>query len=639
MTSGHNNTNKSLFFEIFVIVLFVIVSILYAGNLIPQQFTLWVISTVGLIGLFPVLLSAIESLQERKINVDLLASIALVLSFVSKEWGSLLFINLMLASARVLDIYTKRRVGISLDSLAKLKPTKARVLNEGQEREISLESVKTGDLVVVNLGEQIPVDGIVYQGTATVDQSSLTGESMPVLRTINERVFSATIVASGNIVVRAERIGAETTFEMMIELVKASQGAKTRMKTLAERFAGWYIGIMLAVSIVLYVATGNIPLVLAVVLVVCADDIAIAIPLAYIIAIGTAAKRGIIIKSGDFLEQAAKITTLIVDKTGTLTLGKLSVVKAEPFSNITISQLLAIACATCCRSTHPVSKAIVSYARARGTKCDAEPSLDEVEGRGIIGNTIDGKRIILGHPDFLNEQGITLTSDVADAVKNEMEQSRNITLVALDNRVIGMFALTDEIRDEVFETVTTLKRSGVQEIVMLTGDNKCVAKNIADQIGIEKYYAQLLPEHKVLVLEDYVGKAGRTVAMVGDGVNDAAVLTRADVGIAMGGIGTDAAIESADVVLMQDDFSKILELRGIAQKVVSVAKGNFAIWAVINCIGLYFVFTGVFDPSKAAAYNFLTDFIPIANSLRLFRYKGHSLNSFYGTTFLKLKKV
>ncbi|MEK7568785.1 MAG: cation-translocating P-type ATPase, partial [Patescibacteria group bacterium] len=542
MHNGNTKTDRALRFEILIIVLFLFVSGFYAFDLIPNQFVFWVLGLVGFIGLVPVAKSAWESLRERKVNVDLLASIALFLSFYEHAWGSLLFINVMLASARILDLYTKRRVSISLESLAKLKPVKARVFRGEQSVEIPLEEVKVGDLVVVNLGEQIPVDGIVYQGSATVDQASLTGESVPILRTVNDRVFSATIVASGNIIVRAQRIGAETTFELMVKLVEASQGEKTRMKTLAERFASWYIGIMLAIAIVLYFFTGgDTTLVLAVVLVVCADDIAIAIPLAYIIAIGTAARRGIIIKSADFLDSAAKIATLIVDKTGTLTLGKLTVKTVYSFGGADIPQVLELACSICNRSSHPVSKAIILYAKENGTVCGAPNNFKEVEGRGIIGASNDNKKIILGRPDFFIEQGIPFTDEVSTSVAKGVAESNNVTLLALDGTVVGLFALADEIRDEVVGTITALKKSGVKEVVMLTGDNEGVAKSIAGRLGIDKYYSKLLPEHKVFVLKEYLGKNGGTVAMVGDGVNDAAVLTRADVGIAMGGIGTDAA--------------------------------------------------------------------------------------------------
>lgn len=690
MNNGRLNFKRALGFEVALVVLFLTTFGVYIAGFLPVSLEGKIFGLVGFVGLIPVARSAFHSLRERKINVDLLASIALFFSFISAEWGSMLFINLMLAGARILDIYTKRRVSISLDSLAKMKPVKARIhksadlrLGRRQETvEVPLSEVRVGDLVVVNLGEQIPVDGTVYQGSATVDQSSLTGESVPVLCAVNDKVFSATIVVSGNIIVRAERIGAQTTFELMVKLVEASQDAKTRMKTLGERFASWYIGIMLVVATVLYMATQDTRLVLSVVLVVCADDIAIAIPLAYIIAIGTAARRGIIIKSADFLEQAAKITTLIVDKTGTLTLGKLSVTSVRAFGDTSLPQALELACAICSRSTHPVSKAIVLYAKENGITCGAPDNFQEVEGRGIVGTGSDHKKIILGRPDFFEERGIKFDDEVSKAVEDGIAESHNITLLALDGKIVGLFALADEIREGVLETVSTLKKSGVKEVIMLTGDNEGVAKNIADRMGIDKYYSRLLPEHKVYVLEDYLStrsqiippsrfhisaifhffsiknslpyiykarnffnrkneilqksetesaeiiseralwKNNRTVAMVGDGVNDAAVLTRADIGIAMGGIGTDAAIESADIVLMQDDFTKILELRGLAKKVLAVARGNFAIWAVVNGVGLYFVFTHAFGPSGAAAYNFLTDFIPIANSLRLFRYAG-----------------
>ncbi len=615
------SANTELRSEIFIIALFLLISLLYAENLIPPHFIVWVLGFVGVVGLVPVAKSALVSLREKKVNVDLLASIALFFSFVTAEWGSLLFINIMLASARVLDLYTKRRMSMSLESLSKLKPNKARVLRGEKAVEVPLSEVIIGDLIVVTLGEQIPVDGTVVKGSATIDQSSLTGESVPILRNINEAVFSATIITSGNIIVRADRIGKETTFELMVKLVEASQNAKTRMKTLAERFASWYIGGILLISIGLYLFTGNTALVLSVVLVVCADDIAIAIPLAYIVAIGTAARRGIIIKSADFLEQSARITTLIVDKTGTLTLGKLTMNDVQVFNNTDQQQALAFAYALCKSSTHPVSKAILRYAKEYNSEEVSLSSFEEIEGRGIRGTTQQGENIILGRPDFLKEQGVVLEEEVSTAIANGIAESNNITLLATQGQVVALFSLEDEAREGVAETITTLRNRGVKEFIMLTGDNEGVAKKISEKMGIDSYRAQLLPEQKLSVLEEYVGKNDRTVAMVGDGVNDAAVLTRADVGIAMGGIGTDAAIESADIVLMQDDFRKITELQSIAKKVLAVARENFTIWAVINSIGLYFVFSGVFDPSKAAAYNFLTDFIPIANSLRLFRFK------------------
>ena len=622
MNISRPSANTELRSEIFIIILFVLVSLLYAGHLIPSPFIVWVVGATGVVGLIPVAKSAMVSLREKKINVDLLASIALFFSFITAEWGSLLFINIMLASARVLDVYTKRRMNMSLESLAKMKPSKARVIRGENTIELPISEIVEGDLIAVNLGEQVPVDGTVVKGTATIDQASLTGESMPVLRTTDEAVFSATIVVSGNIIVRAERIGRETTFERMVKLVEASQNAKTRMKTLAEKFASWYIGGILLISIVIYAITGNTALVLSVVLVVCADDIAIAIPLAYIVAIGTAARRGIIVKSADFLEQMARVTTLIVDKTGTLTLGKLVVREMQTFNDINEGEALAFAQALGKRSTHPISKAIVLSAKNKNVPAYTLATFEEVEGRGIKGMGENENQFVLGRPDFLEEEGVVFDETVAQAIADGIAKNNNITLLSLNKNVVALFALEDEVREGVAETVSTLREGGVKEFIMLTGDNEGVAKKISQRMGIDSYRANLLPEQKLSALEEYVGKEGRTVAMVGDGVNDAAVLTRADVGIAMGGIGTDVAIESADVVLVQDDFKKIAELQTIAKKVLSVARQNFTLWAVVNGIGLYFVFSGVFDPSKAAAYNFLTDFLPIANSLRLIRFRA-----------------
>lgn len=609
---------RALHVEISLLVIFIITLIAYVTHNIPEFLRFWILGATVILGLIPVAKSAWNSILNKRINIDLLATIALVFSFLGEEWASVLFINMMLTSARILGLYTERRVQTSLKSLLKLKPLWAQVQRGNETVHIPLSEVIRGDLVLVNLGEQIPVDGHISKGSASVDQSSLTGESVPVLKEEGDLVLSATVVVSGNIVILTEKVGAETTFERMVKLVESSQDSKTRMKTLAERFASWYIGIILIASLVLYVITQDEKLVLALVLVVCADDIAITIPLAYIAGIGTAARRGIIIKSADFLEQAARITTLIVDKTGTLTMGHLVVKNVRVFNGFDREQVLNAASILCGTSTHPVSKAIVRCLAESNITCTTPESFEEIEGRGIF-SISNQKEIIIGRLEFLEERGIKINTEVSQAVNEESSRGNNTTLIAYDGSVVGLFALADEIRTGVAETIAALEKSGIDETIMITGDNAGVAKAIAEQTGIDKYYPGLLPENKVSILEKYLGH-GRTVAMVGDGVNDAAVLTRSDVGIAMGGIGSDAAIDSADIVLMQDEFSKILELRDIATRVINVAHQSFWIWGITNVVGIYLVFMGVLDPAGAAAYNFFTDFISIANAFRLYRY-------------------
>ncbi len=621
---NHSNFLKKLWFELTLLVLFIVGLGLNIFNQIPDALKTEILGAIIIIGIIPVAWSAWISLREKRVNVDLLATIALFFSLYAQEWSSALFISLMLASARILGLYTERRVRKSLDSLLSLKPSQARVLRGNCAIEIPLHDVLVGDVVVVNLGEQIPVDGYVLSGAATVDQSSITGESMPALKEKGDKVLSATVVISGNITISTEKVGRETTFERMVALVESSQSAKTHIKTSAERFASWYIGIVLVVAFILYFVTGgDTKLILAVILVVCADDIAIAVPLAYIAGISAAARRGIIIKSTDFLEGVAKLTTLLVDKTGTLTTGRLTVKDVRSFGDIPLHSVLELSGIICHRSTHPVARAIVRYAKEQSILCTQPDHFEEIEGRGIRG-VKNGKEILIGRLEFLNEHDILFSEKILTEIKETESRGNNVTLVAYDEKVIGFFALADEVRSGVAETITTLKANGIKETVMITGDNEYTAKATADRAGIDKYYAKLLPENKVAVLKNYLGK-GSVVAMVGDGVNDAGVLARADIGIAMGGIGSDSAIDSADIVLMKDDFSKLVELRAISKKVLNVARQNYVIWGIVNAIGLYFVFTGVFDPSKAAAYNFLTDFITIANSMRLFRYKEKSV--------------
>lgn len=408
-------------------------------------------------------------------------------------------------------------------------------------------------------------------------------------------------------------------FEKMVALVESSQSAKTRMKTVAERFASWYIGIMLIVSVSLLIITGDKSLVLAVVLVVCADEIAIAIPLAYIAAMGAAARRGIIVKSADFLERAGYVTTLIVDKTGTLTIGELAVDRVESYGTMPLRDVLEISGIVCQQSTHPVARAISAYAEEHGIACTNPELFEEREGLGMRG-VAKGHEVLIGRSQYLKDLGIEPSPEATAHEERERARGNTVSLVAYDKKIVGIFSLADRIRPGIKDAITDLKRMGISQTVMLTGDNERVAARVAADSGIDTFAANLLPGEKVARIEAFLDKR-QVVAMVGDGVNDAAALSRADVGIAMGGIGSDAAIESADIVLMQDDFGKLAELRDLSQKTLRAARINFLLWGVMNIVGLYFVFTHVFTPSHAALYNFLTDFIPITNSLRLFNYK------------------
>lgn len=579
-----------------------------------------ILITVAVVATLQVIYGAFGELKEKKISINLLASIALVFSLLAKEYASAVFINLMLASARILGTYTGNRSRRAIESLLKLKPKKAKIKKDDKIEEVAISKIKVGDLVIAELGERIPIDGRIIEGEAEIDQSSLTGESLPIGKKIGDSVFSSTIVVSGNLTVKTEKIGKETTLEKIIELVEKAAAHKPKITTLADKFTSWYVILMLVGSFILYVATQNLALVLAVVLVVCADDIAVAIPLAFLASIGHAAKSGVIIKGGEFLEGLGKTKVMIADKTGTLTYGRLMVDDVFIFNDFNKNEILSLAASASLLSSHPSAKAILKYAGKNNIKPVQPEKFEEYSGKGSK-SLIKGKEIIIGKVAFFKELGIKMSEHQVKDIGREKEKGVNTTLIGRGAELLGFFTLSDELRSEAKDVIAELKTLGVQKIVMLTGDNEKIAARIAKEAGITDYHANLLPQDKLEYLKKYLNPDYKVVA-IGDGVNDAALLNAADIGIAMGGIGADVTVESGDIVLMADNLSKVPETMRLAKYTARVAKQDFGIWAVTNGVGLYLVFSGfipvVILPTFASAYNFITDFIPILNSVRLF---------------------
>lgn len=562
-----------------------------------------------------VILAAI-SLRLGKISVEMLASLALIASLVEKEWASAVFINLMIVSARIFSRFVEMKERRSIEALMKIKPQTARVQRDGKLQEISVAEVVKGDKFVVELGEKIPVDGVIEKGEAEVDQSSLTGESIPVSKKVGEKVFSATVVVAGTIIVVAEKVGAETTFEKIITLVKESRGNKAKIHALGDVFAKWYIIAIVISSAALFFFLRDMKLVLAFLLIGCADDIAVATPLALSAAMAHCVKHGAIIKGSDFLEGLADVKTVIFDKTGTLTKSKLKIERIIPFSGFKEKDVLMAATIGSYFSRHPVAQAIL--ARSKEVKISAgEPkNFKEYSGKGTAA-LIGRKVAATGKVSFLQEMGIKFSNEQISEINAEKEKGVAMSAIGFDGKAVGFVSFTDELRPNIAEIIQKFREAGVQKIVMLTGDNEKIAKKVADAVGIHTFHANLLPQEKVEYIKKYLHPKNKTI-MIGDGVNDAPALALADIGIAMGAIGSDAAIESADIALMKDDLFQVPELINISRDTLKVIYQNIIVWGIINVIGLVLVFTRLVDPSSAAAYNFVTDFVPILNSLKLF---------------------
>ena len=611
---------KQIHFDYFLLVSLVVILAGHYANISPKKFDDFFLTFFSCVATLPVLVSAYKSIKNKKISVDLLASIALVVSLLNKEWASAVFINLMLTSARIFAAYTERRSQNAIKSLLKLRPERVKIKKGNRVIEKSISKIKKGDLIVIELGDRIPVDGIVVSGSAEIDQSSLTGESVPVNKNIGDKVFSSTLNASGSLVIKAEKVGKDTTFEKLIKLVDESQNNKIGIKTIADKFTSWYIVITVVGTIVLYFFVHDLKMVLAVLLVTCADDIAVAIPMAFSAAIGSAARRGIIVKGGEYFEGLNKVKTILIDKTGTITKGKLKIEGVYSISNVTKERVLKLAAIADCFSEHPVAKAIINYAQEQKVEFKKPNKFKELSGMGSTA-VYEKKTVICGREKFLENSGIKILKEQTLELEKVKSKGDSILLVGYDNKLIGYIKYGDEIKEDAREAIRRLKELGVEKIVMLTGDNEAVAKKVARKVNVDSFHDNLLPEDKLKYVKEYVGKKNGKVAMIGDGVNDAASLALADVGIAMGVIGTDTAIEAADIALMKDNLLKVPEVFELGKLVTKISHQDFLIWGILNSAGLILAFTRVIGPESAAAFNFVTDFIPIFNSLRLFRYK------------------
>jgi Cu+-exporting ATPase len=611
-------------FDVFIVLLSLTVLVANLFRIFFGNLNNFILLGVAIIGLLPVLLSALRALISRRLTIDLLASIALIFALLNKEFHSAVFISLMLASARFFAYFTEKRTKSAIQSLLKLKPTRVMIKTDSQGFvEKPIREVRINDLVIVGTGERVPVDGVVAEGTASIDQSSLTGESQPVEKGVGDEVFSSTLNVAGSLVVRTAKIGQDTTFAKIVKLIEESQKGKAPVSSIIDKFVNFYILFTLLGSIVLYLLVHNLTLVLSILLVTCADDLAIAIPLAFIAAIGTAAKKGIIIKGASFIEGLPKVKMMIFDKTGTLTMGKPRVRGIFVFKEYPEGKFLSLLGGLNAESGHPTAKAIYNFVKEKKLKIPDIREIHEEAGFGV-GGTIDGKRALSGNVKFLENHGVVFSKKEQSLIEKEKSLGRMVVTLSLDDFLLGIISLSDSVRPHVPQVIKELKGMGIERMVILSGDNEAATAEVAKEVGIPEFQANLLPEDKVDFVKKSINKNYK-VAMLGDGVNDAASLALADVSFAMGAIGSDASIEAADIALMRDNLRGILYAMEVSKGTMKVVNQNLVFWGIINFAGLLLVFAGLLGPSGAAAYNFLTDFFPPMNSLRLLRFRHKSV--------------
>lgn len=575
----------------------------------------FVLIAVAVVGIIPVLYGVYKSIRRHEwVSMDMLASVALLFSLLSQEWASAIFIELMLAAARILYDITRDRTEKSIQGLLKLRPKTTHIERGDKLEEIQIEDIKIDDIVVVDIGERIPVDGIVVSGSAAIDESALTGESAPVEKESGSNVFSSTLVQSGSLRICTTHIGKDTTLERIIHLVEFAREQKPYTQTLGEKFGTYYLIFIFTGSMLIYLFTQNLPLVLAVVLVVCADDIAIAVPISYLRAIREMARIGVIVKGAKDLEVFGQTQILVIDKTGTLTTGRFEIANVFTEQGYTERDVLQACMLTGIRSSHPLSRAVIAFAKQRKIPETFPDTVEEHGGRGVLARK-DKDTYISGRQSFIEESEATISRGMLENAQEMSSQGKTISFIAKNGEVIGFVAASDEVKGNAKKALSDLRTLGIKRIVMLTGDNERVAQSVAEELNVDEWHANLLPENKLEIIRRL--QIDGSVAMVGDGVNDAAALSVADVGIAMGALGTEGAIESAQIVLMHDNLSMLPTAMQIARVARKVSVQDFWIWGTTNAVGLTLVFGGIIGPSGAAAYNFLSDFLPLSNSLRV----------------------
>lgn len=607
--------SKILFGFDIILAVFIVLSLFFYFTH-SLQLSEVVFIALSFLGLLPVLRSAVLALWQKKLSIDLLASIALVFAMLAKEWHSAAFINLMLIFARTFSFWTEMRAKDIVSHLLKCRPAKVKIKRGEEISEIPVEQIAKGDLLVIESGDRIPADGVVVSGQASINQSVLTGESEPVVKKEGSQVFSSTLNEAGSLLVRAEKIGKDSTAEKIISLIKEASREKSPSEQVAAHFTGWYIFLTFFGSLILYLVFKNVQMVLAVLLVTCADDIAVAIPLAFTTAIAWAARQGILIKGASVVEGLSKIKYFMTDKTGTLTFGKPKIKELVIFSNDSKKEIMQLFGTAEINSHHPSSQAVIRYLKEKDILISAPDEFNEFPGDGIS-IVKNGKTFSVGKVRWLKEKGVAFGQSQLEKIDLIEKNGLSITALADGKKLLAVAVLEDELRPFAKSLVKSTRKLGVARWVMLTGDNKKAAALVANELGIKAYQAELRPETKLAYIKEFKQENNGTLAMIGDGVNDAAALALADVSIAMGVIGSDAAIEAADVALMKDTLHEIPLAMRLGKRTLSIVRQNFWIWGIINALGLFLVFTGVLTPVGAAAYNFLTDFLPILNALRI----------------------
>lgn len=576
--------------------------------------------TVFICGIPLVYLALTRLLWQKWISSALLISIAMVAAIAIGELFAAGEVAFIMAIGAILEDLTVARAKKGISKLISLAPQTGRRVRtvDGKEeaREVPVEEIRVGDTLRVLPGEVIPVDGEILTGDTSVDQSIMTGESLPVDKKPGDTVFCGTMNRFGSIDLAATQVGKDSSLQKMIDMVREAENKKAPMQRIVDKWATWLVPIALLIAVVTYLITWDINRAVTVLVVFCPCALALATPTSIMAAIGQATKKGVLIKSGEALEKMGKVNCVAFDKTGTLTFGKLEVSDVVPASAKTSDdELLKLAAAVETRSEHPLGKAIAAAAAQRNIPLPEAEEFTMVPGKGVSAK-IGGKTVFCGNGAYLAENGVTVPEALEKILEKLRSEGKASVLTARGKECVGIVALSDMLRPTAAEVVKRLKELGTG-VVLLTGDHTRTARYFAGKIGIEEVKAELLPEQKVAAIQELENR-NRTVCMIGDGVNDAPALKTADVGVAMGSMGSDIAVEAADIALMSDDIDRIPYLKRLSNSTIATIKFNIILSMAINFVAIVLSVMGVLNPITGALVHNAGSVLVVLNAALLY---------------------
>jgi len=558
--------------------------------------------------------SAFQGIRQGDFTADIPVSLATAAAIAIGQYSAAAVVAVLLLIGGMLENFVAARAGRALEALSKLLPDRVTVRKEGTDITVALEEVTAGDLLLIRSGERIAVDGEVITGTASVNQSAITGESLPVEKQPGDAVFAGTLNEVGTVEVRATKLGQETTLGQIRRMVEEAQEKKAPIERMLNRYAKFYTPTAIVLGLLLWWWSGDILRAITMLIVFCPCVMVLATPTALVASIGNAALRGSLVKKGATIEALAKIDTVIFDKTGTLTVGQPKLTEVIPLNGLEEVSILGLAAVAEKFSEHPLGRAIVQAAQAQNLSVPDPEEFEVMPGLGVRA-AVNGRRLLLGRPQLLIEQGLRLAENLQVADGAQTLAGQTVVGIAIGDEVTGTLSLEDVLRPEAQAAVSKLNSLGIRTI-LVTGDNWATANQIAAQLNIGEVYAETLPQIKVEIVKRLQAE-GRTVAFVGDGVNDGPALATADVGIAMGIAGTDVAIETAEIALLADDLAKLPHLLTLSRQAIRAIQQNlvFSLGVLAGAVGL--TIPGILNPVTGALLHELSSIPVIANSARL----------------------